>query len=375
MNEKEYTDIVTQSVCIDENNVAWFFSHEYNALLKKRMPDGEVEYITSFENEGAFVGSLYNYAIYDAGMIAFIPVIAKEIALYDTASGEVTYLPREMGKALTHFNTFHIEPHKLLLFPVQFREYAYILDMKEKALQKISLDFGKMKDHFRSELENSVRHFEGNGYDGNCAYMAIAHEKKYLVYHVTENRIEIFDYTDGDLCAAGGNKKGIYFLERNGQWIYSAGKRMCIPANEFRGIVGFSESMAYTHICNIGEECVIVMPVYGNPVTILQNEQLKLIELNKNNYHITKDIPQPFVSVVKGQDENYYLFPYQSDKIVGITKGGEVFYEPLQITGEHLKSMGVGLLKLNKGSDTITYETPLVGLDSFLSCVKDMQEV
>ena len=117
MRETSPYPLTTQCACMDDEGRIWMVSNMVNGLFCLDPDTGKTEYVTSFEREPLFCGSLYTKAFWYKGKVICIPCLAKNIAFYDTVTGEIRYLPIRSEEYLVYFNAVSFAEEKVLLFP------------------------------------------------------------------------------------------------------------------------------------------------------------------------------------------------------------------------------------------------------------------
>ena len=72
MRETSPYPLTTQCACMDDEGRIWMVSNMVNGLFCLDPDTGKTEYVTSFEREPLFCGSLYTKAFWYKGNIWFI---------------------------------------------------------------------------------------------------------------------------------------------------------------------------------------------------------------------------------------------------------------------------------------------------------------
>lgn len=329
--------LTTQCVSIDENNIAWIFSNDFNALFRLNLETNEQRYVKSFDEEEFYCASLYTDCVRYKNKLAFIPCCAKKLAIFDTESGEVNYIEIRDETYIVYFNTVPIDEQKTLLFPIVYSSKAYMLDLEKEKVEVIPLDYGNYEKQFSCYRDRPLA--AGNAFLNNRAYFAVYGTDKYIAFDIYTHKIEIFEQLDNErMFVVTTNEKKLDFLFMGGDAIRRISEdgrdisKISLYAAEKKDLFSNENFMSYAIVYPISKDEYLGIPFWNDPLCIATKENYELIYLEWNKINPVKGGVQPFV-VTKRCGNDILMFPYQSDTLVKIKLDTrEIFYYQLQVS-------------------------------------------
>jgi hypothetical protein len=311
----ENISLSTQCVCIENNN-AWIFSDNYNALFRMDLCTHKIEYITSFMKENFFGSSLYTKAIYYKEKIVFVPCCANNIAVFDLRTENVRYIPLEKNKKDIPFNTITYDD-QVLMYPTLYSRRAYEFNFITEKLRVISLDFGRYDNKLFQHTLNIL--FCGEAYREGVAYFAIYGTNVFIKFYIETGCIDFCKMQSKELLyKAYIWNKNIVFLTLDGtKFIIKSDVEKVRPLiySAKKNVFSNGNFMPYTQFVAIDTQNFTFVPVQGNELPIFSLGIENLIEICWDKIKTIRPGPQPFV-VIQKNGENLYFFPYQSATMI-----------------------------------------------------------
>ena len=293
----------TQASCVDDNGTIWMFSNDCNALFSWK--SGMFTYITSFDDENFFEGSLYNKALSYGDNIFFFPVRAKKIACYSRSRNQVTYVEiPERGKE-EYFNVISGNKNQIWMFPVFKRKYAYVLNMEQKIIKKCTIQWNNM------DLDENIS-LIGDAILDKYLYLAVSGTNFILKFNIENYECKKIEITEAIfrthtcenfLCAL--NVSGNAVLQfQDGKLAATMFQTNRKIEDEHRGFT----DMEYVDFFPVSSKGMLLLPMQSNGVYIDFKGGEKKIITGQSGCQLYDD-------VLRYQDM-IYLMPYEGDEMV-----------------------------------------------------------
>lgn len=315
MRETSPYPLTTQCACMDDEGRIWMVSNMVNGLFCLDPDTGKTEYVTSFEREPLFCGSLYTKAFWYKGKVICIPCLAKNIAFYDTVTGEIRYLPIRSEEYLVYFNAVSFAEEKVLLFPVIYSHFAYILDLNTEHYKTIQLEYGNMCKKIEDMYVIGEGTYQEKAYfviQGTDLFFSIDLNTYKIVFHQTNDHQPLFNMsTDGQyLYLFHGDGCG-YDVYKDDDCI---SVRQLYPKEKTGDRVVPRKQLKYFSSSCV-EDLVINMPMHDQPIYVFWNGSMQKIMLDWKQIKMTGAKIQAF-SICLKRNRKLILLPYHSSTMV-----------------------------------------------------------
>lgn len=299
--------IKTQCACVDENNTIWVYSDDFNGLFRYNLEKDELIFVNTNPYENSHTAQLYNGAVYYDGNIFFFPIYAKGIAVYNIEKNEFEIIELPQRNGIIYYNIERIDEETILLFPIVFSKYAYVLNMKYKTV------FVKLLDvESNSMYINNDSLIVGSAIIDRKAYFALRYTKNIVEYDLDKNKINVFETScDLELFSVRNKKDKLYCINIKGTKIYiiynnKVEKTICLE-----NVQTINDGMCYVNFTFTKQESIFCNPgTEDNFLLIDKNDEKKYVKLKEES---SKEIVPPFISCVIEVDNNIIGLPYNGE--------------------------------------------------------------
>lgn len=346
-----FFNISTQCACIDNNNNAWIFSNDHNALFKMSLDTYEAKYVTSFAEED-FCSTLYTGATLCGNKIAFTPYNAKHIAIFDILSGEINYIKINDARQAVCFNTVKINDEEILLFPVVYSAFAYILNIGKEEIEFIKLNFDIYEDAFSKAGNKPL--LCGRAHIGGKAYFAVYDSDRYIAFDLISKKITYHKFPNSEkLHLITSCEDYVYFLNMAGNMIYVMDtglqkvKEIRLPEGKKEDVFGTGNPMTYIDNHTFYNEGIICVPTFNSPMVLCTPLYEEVLQIDWDNLKGIRDRigMRPFI-ISEADNNNLFFFPYDMDKILCIEKETrKIKYQKIKVSNKEIMSS----INLNNG--------------------------
>lgn len=315
MKERTPYPLTTQCACMDDEGYIWMVSNMVNGLFRLDVDAGKAEYITSFEKEPMFCGSLYTKAFWYKGKMICIPCYASNIAIYEARAGEIRYIPIRNEDYLVYFNAVLFTEEKVLLFPVIYSHFAYILNLDTETYETIPLE----NSEYDSKAKDMIVH--GEALCGEKAYFVIQETDLLFTFDLKTHVIEFFHGENQyQFITIASDGKYLYPLHVDGRGydVYDRNlyvtTRWLFPEHE-KGSISY-EHLEYI-VCDCVDDVVVNVPMRRGSLQVFQNGHMENIPLNWERISMVDAKIQAFHICIQ-RKEKLLVLPYHSCTVLEI---------------------------------------------------------
>ena len=320
MRETSPYPLTTQCACMDDEGRIWMVSNMVNGLFCLDPDTGKTEYVTSFEREPLFCGSLYTKAFWYKGKVICIPCLAKNIAFYDTVTGEIRYLPIRSEEYLVYFNAVSFAEEKVLLFPVIYSSFAYILDLERESYDSIPFTYGENSHQAEGRI------VQGEALCGEKAYFVIRDTNRFFSFDIKTHILDFFQGADHHPFVTMASDGGyLYPFSADGRSydIYDGGTyittRQLLPEKEAGKAAVPYEQLKYI-ACSCVEGAIVNMPMRNVELQFFADGCMKNCVLDWKQIRMADAKIQAFAVCFQRRGK-IILLPYHSSTVVEVDLG------------------------------------------------------
>lgn len=295
--------INTQCSCFDGEFI-WMFHEKFNALYKYSINSENLIYVDSNPNESFFVNTLYNECLYYKEKIYFFPVHAKGIAIYDIKNA--TYINADIPKreGICYYNVIQISTGEVLLFPVIYSNYAYIIKLDSMKFEVIELDFGIYGERISKD------YIRGNALVNENAIFATDNAKVNIIFNTTTNCLMMEDTIEKERFFITTSQLDDAYI------MHSSGTRLIKRTGESIETIYLCEK-SNSEICVSNMSYICVKSFVGGIMCFpYKAKSLKMVIGGKIiDMGFESDAEQPFCEMIQ-VNQLLYLLPYRGDSMM-----------------------------------------------------------
>ena len=370
MKERTPYPLTTQCACMDDEGYIWMVSNMVNGLFRLDVDAGKAEYITSFEKEPMFCGSLYTKAFWYKGKMICIPCYASNIAIYEAETGEIRYIPIRSEDYLVYFNAVLFTEEQVLLFPVIYSHFAYILNLDTESYETIPLE----NSEYDSKAKDMI--VQGEALCGGKAYFMIRETDIFFSFDLNTLTLEFFHSADNyRFVTISSDGQYIYPFHADGHSYDVYEKNAYIATRWLLSKHEKAEKIVpYEQLKYIGSSCVdgavVNIPMRSGSLQIFQDGHMKSISLDWKRILMVDAKIQAFHICVQ-RKEKLLVLPYHSCTVLEIALSApHVRYFDISIDQSVLNGLYKKLWEQSEYK-TILNES-VCPLQRYLSAVEDM---
>ncbi|WP_196598648.1 hypothetical protein [Pectinatus frisingensis] len=302
----------TQCACVDDDGNFWLIPMSLSYLCCFASVTGKLLKTILIRQNTIIDDSAYTRAIWFNGKIICIPCTAADIFVYDTDTGETRYLPLHGYGNIIYYNIIQYG-NRLILFPANYSDTGYAVDMAREQVTPFPLEFGQNNDILQKAMVSPL--FSGESYINDEAYLAVSGTDSHIVFNLNTWQMNIRKNPrkyifNRIVCHAGA----IYGISNEGTALISLNndKQIELPYKKKVQITANLET-AYTDVISISENTSVAIPAWGNDLVILKENMTVSQVIDWSQLRLCGNILWPWIRFVV-YDKKLILFPYQIEQ-------------------------------------------------------------
>ena len=182
----------------------WFTAFYYNALFKLDKESSKVEYMGSFPNENPYGIRLYSYVVKQCGKLYFVPLNAKEIAVYDLNTGQFEKIDFDKNRSKNGIDIVENNPGFKFSMAVVYSRYIFFIGMCYPAIVRYDTETRNI-DYF-TDWVNPLKqrgcsgelYFIGGALDGNKLYLAACETNAVVAFDMNTFKSSVYEIGSKD---------------------------------------------------------------------------------------------------------------------------------------------------------------------------------
>lgn len=291
--------IIEAMILIDE--YIWCVAGSFNALLKINMNTGKIYYMAEIPDEEIHKQRLYSDIQQYKNKLFFVPMAAKDIAVYNMQNGEFVKIKLKQPKKIGLYK----EDYKFSKCII-YNSNAYLFNVSYPAIIKVNLDnytidyIDEWMNYFKLSEKNKEKvYFRNICREGNCIYLASCCSNIIIEFDLESEKIFVHKvgkenefFSDIAFC---DNKIYLSLLSENKVIILD--KKNWIEIGRIETGIEISVSIEMKEWNNK----IFYFPISMSEILIIENETVK------NRINLKEDSHYNIFKVINNKKNCYFI--------------------------------------------------------------------